>query len=107
MGQGANQAFEDVYHLIRVLTKHHKDPKANPSTEVLVAVFREYECLRIERTTALVRLAHERGNVRVILTEAEALERDRSVREKWNSAEDAWAEFDRIACQPYDKVSEI
>ena len=53
LGQGANQAFEDIYHLVRLLTKHNPSA-APPSTELLETVFSEYEQLRIARTSALV-----------------------------------------------------
>lgn len=65
LGQGANQAFEDIYHLVRLLVKHNPDA-AGPSTELLGKVFREYETLRIGRTTALVRQARQQGEVRVV-----------------------------------------
>lgn len=65
LGQGANQAFEDIYHLVRLLLKYNPDA-AGPSTELLGKVFREYETLRIERTTALVKQARHQGEVRVV-----------------------------------------
>ncbi|KAL1942512.1 hypothetical protein VTO73DRAFT_6114 [Trametes versicolor] len=65
LGQGANQAFEDIYHLVRLLLKHNPDA-AVPSTELLGKVFSEYETLRIERTTALVKQARHQGEVRVV-----------------------------------------
>ncbi|KAF9237503.1 hypothetical protein BU15DRAFT_48616 [Melanogaster broomeanus] len=65
LGQGANQAFVDVYHLVRLLNKHN--PSAfQPSTEVLAQVFQEYQDLRLAQTTELVKAARKRGEVRVV-----------------------------------------
>ena len=108
LGQGANQAFEDVYHLIRILLKHHKDPQVNPTTEELSAIFKEFESIRIERTTALVQRAHDRGNkVRVVTTEEEASQRDKYIREKWSNMKDGCSEFEKLALEPYDEISVI
>ena len=67
LGQGANQAFEDIYHLLRQL-KLHKISATNPiSTEALEAVFRDYENVRISRSTKLVEGARTEGDkVRVV-----------------------------------------
>ncbi|KAI0823310.1 FAD/NAD-P-binding domain-containing protein [Trametes gibbosa] len=65
LGQGANQAFEDIYHLVRLLSRHNPDA-AGPSTELLGKIFREYEGLRIERTASLVKQARSQGDVRVV-----------------------------------------
>ncbi|KAH9858404.1 FAD/NAD-P-binding domain-containing protein [Lenzites betulinus] len=65
LGQGANQAFEDIYHLVRLLVKHNPNA-AQPSTELLGQIFREYESLRIERTASLVKQARHQGEVRVV-----------------------------------------
>ncbi|KAF7333483.1 FAD/NAD(P)-binding domain-containing protein [Mycena venus] len=54
LGQGANQAFEDVDNLIRLLAA------------ALSAVFTEFEAVRMERTAALVRGARELGEKRVV-----------------------------------------
>ncbi|TFY56253.1 hypothetical protein EVJ58_g7751 [Rhodofomes roseus] len=65
LGQGANQAFEDIYHLVRLLTKYNPDA-APPSTELLGTIFSEYEQLRIARTTELVLGARRQGEGRVL-----------------------------------------
>ncbi|KAF7977762.1 hypothetical protein HWV62_2862 [Athelia sp. TMB] len=63
LGQGANQAFEDIYHLVRLLVKHN--PTASPlPTEKLSEIFEEYQILRKARTTALVRGARAMGELR-------------------------------------------
>ncbi|KAI0356256.1 FAD/NAD-P-binding domain-containing protein [Trametes cingulata] len=65
VGQGANQAFEDIYHLVRLLVKHNPDA-GPPSTELLERVFSEYEQIRIPRTTELVKMARKQGELRVV-----------------------------------------
>ncbi|KAI0707815.1 FAD/NAD(P)-binding domain-containing protein [Earliella scabrosa] len=65
IGQGANQAFEDIYHLVRLLNKHN--PTASPpSTEVLSSAFSELEQLRILRTSEFVKRARKTGELRVV-----------------------------------------
>ncbi|KAI0688726.1 FAD/NAD(P)-binding domain-containing protein [Cerioporus squamosus] len=65
LGQGANQALEDIYHLVRLLVKHN--PSASPpSTATLETVFTELEQLRIPRTSELVMRARKMGELRVV-----------------------------------------
>ncbi|KAG1753021.1 hypothetical protein EDB19DRAFT_981046 [Suillus lakei] len=65
LGQGANQAFEDIYHIMRLLKKYN--PSAGqPSTELLSQVFTDYQDLRLPRTSELVRGARQQGEARVI-----------------------------------------
>ncbi|KAG0706059.1 hypothetical protein DFH29DRAFT_980555 [Suillus ampliporus] len=65
LGQGANQAFEDIYHIMRLLRKYN--PSAGqPSTELLSQVFRDYQDLRLPRTSELVRGARMRGEAQVV-----------------------------------------
>ncbi|KAF9227280.1 FAD/NAD(P)-binding domain-containing protein [Gyrodon lividus] len=65
LGQGANQAFEDIYHLVRILNEHN--PSASqPSTKTLGHVFQKYQGLRLPITTELVKGARRRGEARVI-----------------------------------------
>ncbi|TBU24974.1 FAD/NAD(P)-binding domain-containing protein [Dichomitus squalens] len=65
LGQGANQALEDCYHLTRLLLVHNPTG-ASPSTELLSTVFTEFETLRIARTSDLVKRARQQGEIRVI-----------------------------------------
>ncbi|KAI0654315.1 FAD/NAD-P-binding domain-containing protein [Cubamyces menziesii] len=65
IGQGANQAFEDVYHLVRLLTKYNPDA-AEPSTELLSNIFTEFEKMRIARTSEFVKRARKQGEYRVV-----------------------------------------
>jgi salicylate hydroxylase len=82
LGQGANQAFEDVYHLIRSLVKHN--PSAStPSTELLKVVFDEYEGVRLPRSAELVRKAREHGEFRVVHGIEPCKARNDAVRKNW------------------------
>lgn len=65
LGQGANQAFEDVYHMMRLLKKYNPST-GQPSTELLSQVFSDYQDLRISRTSELVRQARQQGEARVV-----------------------------------------
>ncbi|KAI0692348.1 FAD/NAD(P)-binding domain-containing protein [Cerioporus squamosus] len=65
LGQGANQALEDIYHLVRLLVKHNPSASA-PSTATLESVFTELEQLRIARTSELVKGARKMGEMRVV-----------------------------------------
>ncbi|KAI0328405.1 FAD/NAD(P)-binding domain-containing protein [Cubamyces sp. BRFM 1775] len=86
LGQGANQASEDIYHLVRLLKKHNPDARA-PSTALLDTVFTELEQLRIPRTSALVTKARAAGNMRVVSGADACLARDDAVRETWRGKE--------------------
>ncbi|KAI0329489.1 FAD/NAD-P-binding domain-containing protein [Cubamyces sp. BRFM 1775] len=65
IGQGANQAFEDVYHLVRLLSKHNPDA-TEPSTELLSRIFTEFDNVRIARTSEVVKRARKQGEYRVV-----------------------------------------
>ncbi|KAG8996557.1 hypothetical protein FRB93_000699 [Tulasnella sp. JGI-2019a] len=82
LGQGANQAFEDIYHLSRLLSLHipSPTPSAAASTAVLDTIFTEFETLRITRTSALVRAARAQGDMRVMSGEEACLARDEMVK---------------------------
>ena len=87
LGQGANQAFEDIYHLARLLKKYNPGAQAL-SAALLDTVFTELEQLRIPRTSALVTKARAAGNTRVVSGANECLARDEVVRETWRGKED-------------------
>lgn len=79
LGQGANQAFEDVYHLVRLLVKHN--PTASPlPTEKLSEIYEEYQLLRKTRTTALVQGARAMGELRATSGTEACLARNEVVR---------------------------
>jgi len=71
LGQGANQAMEDCYHLVRLLCK------ATPLTDASVeAAFTEYETLRIPIVTRSVAQAKKEGQSRVLAGREACLKRD-------------------------------
>ncbi|PIL33910.1 hypothetical protein GSI_03616 [Ganoderma sinense ZZ0214-1] len=65
LGQGANQAMEDCYHLTRLLLAHNPSG-APPSTALLETIFTEFEGPRIARTSELVKGARQQGELRVV-----------------------------------------
>lgn len=94
LGQGANQAFEDIYHLVRLLTKHNPSAAA-PSTELLETIFSEYEQLRIARTSELVKGARKQGEVRVVSGEEKCKARNEAVKAVYADEKfmERWLEF--------------
>ncbi|KAH8119024.1 FAD/NAD-binding domain-containing protein [Phellopilus nigrolimitatus] len=106
LGQGANQAFEDVYHLVRALITHHTSPETAPSTAQLAAAFSDYESVRLPRSAALVRRARERGEQRVVDGLETAKKRDEAVRAS-STEENIWHDTDEYARGPYEGESEI
>ncbi|KAF8198170.1 FAD/NAD(P)-binding domain-containing protein [Mycena galopus ATCC 62051] len=83
LGQGANQAFEDVENIVRLLDKHHPTAEAEPSAAVLSTIFTEFETLRMERTATLVRRARETGEMRVVAGVERARARNDAICEEW------------------------
>ncbi|KAI5118837.1 hypothetical protein M0805_006157 [Coniferiporia weirii] len=106
LGQGANQAFEDIYHLVRALVAHHPDLASTPSTAQLTAAFADYESVRIPRSAMLVRKARARGEQRVVSDLEAARRRDEAMRALVGQ-ETVWAEMDELARGPYEGESEI
>ncbi|KAH9917931.1 FAD/NAD(P)-binding domain-containing protein [Epithele typhae] len=94
LGQGANQACEDVYHLVRLLQKHHPDPTAPPSTATLDDVFSALEALRIPRTSALVARARAQGESRVVSGVEACRARDARVVEQFKGLQGIDADSD-------------
>ncbi|KAM5543237.1 hypothetical protein V8D89_003111 [Ganoderma adspersum] len=65
LGQCANQAMEDCYHLTRLLLAHNLSG-TSPSTALLETIFTEFEGPRIARTSELVKSARQQGDLRVV-----------------------------------------
>lgn len=79
LAQGANQAFEDIYHFVRLLGKHN--PSADQlSKELLLRVFTDYQDLRLLRTSELVRGARRQGEIRVVEGVDACRARDEAIR---------------------------
>ncbi|THV06766.1 FAD/NAD(P)-binding domain-containing protein [Dendrothele bispora CBS 962.96] len=79
LGQGANQAFEDIYCLIRSMVKHNPEALAL-STEALTAIFQEYEHDRIARSAAMVKGARKMGESRVVVGHEASIARNNALR---------------------------
>jgi salicylate hydroxylase len=77
LGQGANQTFEDIYHLTRLLGAH---PGAAEDNATLQKVFTEYERVRIPRSTMLIEMARKQGESRVVEGVEASLARNQQVR---------------------------
>ncbi|KAJ6542084.1 FAD/NAD(P)-binding domain-containing protein [Mycena vulgaris] len=86
LGQGANQAFEDAYHLIRLLLAHHASPDSELSTAELAAIFTEFEAKRMARTAALVLGARKTGELRVVEGLEQARARNDAICAQWADA---------------------
>ncbi|KAJ7676503.1 hypothetical protein DFH06DRAFT_1466010 [Mycena polygramma] len=82
LGQGANQAFEDVDKLVHLLLEHTL-PDAEPSAEALSTVFLAFEGLRMERTATLVKGARKEGEMRVVEGVEQARARNDAIRAGW------------------------
>jgi salicylate hydroxylase len=79
LGQGANQAFEDIDLLITTVDKHLK-PTEEPSTATLDTVFEEVEKVRIPRTAEMVKKARVQGQIHVTSGIEECIARDNFLR---------------------------
>jgi len=77
LGQGANQTFEDIYHLTQLLGAY---PGAAEDSATLEMVFTEYERARIPRSTMLIETARKQGENRVVEGVEACLARNRQVR---------------------------
>ena len=77
LGQGANQTFEDIYHLTRLLGAH---PGAAEDSATLEKVFTEYEQARIPRSSMLIEMARNQGESRVVEGIEACLVRNQQVR---------------------------
>jgi len=106
LGQGANQAFEDIYHLIRLLGVHNPDGKA-PSTEVLSKIFAEFDSIRIPRTSSLVEGARKMGESRVVNGIEEGKARNAATREFWKDETMAIPSYELMLNGPFTGQSEI
>jgi len=107
LGQGANQAFEDIYHLLRALKVHGVTPNTPISTDKLEAAFLEYEKVRIPRSTTLVEGARREGDkVRVVYGFEACKTRDAMVAEA-QGEEATLLRMQSYISQPFDGVSEI
>ncbi|KAF8584811.1 FAD/NAD(P)-binding domain-containing protein [Ramaria rubella] len=84
VGQGANQSFEDIYHLLLALKKHGVDSKSSAPTADLQAAFTDYETARMQRASMIVqRSKFEGNNVRVVEGAEACIKRDEMAGKFW------------------------
>ncbi|PWY75681.1 FAD/NAD(P)-binding domain-containing protein [Aspergillus eucalypticola CBS 122712] len=85
LGQGANQALEDCYHLCRMLPDLSLDEANRGVVEQgLSGIFEEFARLRQPRTSMLVREARQLGKQRVVVGGPERCrERDAGIADAW------------------------
>ncbi|KAK9425328.1 hypothetical protein SUNI508_13129 [Seiridium unicorne] len=103
LGQGANQALEDCYHLSKSLPDFDRWSLAtDPRLRSLESIFEEYARKRQPRTSALVKGARAAGEKRVVTTGREDCEaRDKRVAAEWQDTEGISAKFDNLCKEPF------
>ncbi|XP_037040981.1 aurachin C monooxygenase/isomerase-like [Bradysia coprophila] len=100
LGQGANQALEDCYHLSRVLPDVADGDRM--STDVLRKAFETFARSRQPRTAALVKGARAQGELRVCDGDVDACtERDSVIRNRWKNVVAVEANFDSLYKEPF------
>jgi salicylate hydroxylase len=102
LGQGANQALEDCYHLARLLPNIESGSEDILTSEALNAVFSAFARLRQPRTAALVKGARAQGENRVVDGGPEACAaRDERLREGWVDEEALERKNDMLLKEPF------
>jgi salicylate hydroxylase len=102
LGQGANQAMEDCYHLSQLLPDVEADSKINLSSEALTRIFSNFANLRQPRTAALGKGARAQGENRVVNGGSVACdERDERLRRAWSDKAGVEARFDSLLREPF------
>lgn len=98
LGQGANQALEDCYHLARLLP----DARGILTSETLNVVFSAFAKLRQPRTANLVKAARAQGENRVVDGGPEACyARDQRLRAAWADQEAVRRRYDMLLKEPF------
>lgn len=90
LGQGANQALEDCYHLSRLLPMG-----GDAGEDALVSAFKQYAELRQPRTAALVKGARAKGKMRVS-GGADLESRNTAVKVSWEDEKALQAGYDAL-----------
>ncbi|GKZ34142.1 hypothetical protein AbraIFM66950_004324 [Aspergillus brasiliensis] len=103
LGQGANQALEDCYHLSRLLPDLNVDGLQWDLVEQgLSGIFEEFARLRQPRTSALVKEARRLGEQRVIVGGPERCrERDAGIVDAWRDEEAVARGLDALFREPF------
>ncbi|ETS73893.1 hypothetical protein PFICI_13759 [Pestalotiopsis fici W106-1] len=105
LGQGANQALEDCYHLSQALPDCTGMNAATTNID-LPSVFKQYALKRQPRTAALVKGARAAGEKRVVTTGLKDCEsRNHKVKEEWLDTVAIEAKFDGLCREPFNTVA--
>ncbi|KZO93486.1 FAD/NAD(P)-binding domain-containing protein [Calocera viscosa TUFC12733] len=95
LGQGANQASEDIYHLVRVLVQH------KPLTaDSLDKAFKEYTTIRKPKVTLVVDQSNREAGQRIVKGEEACRRRDEKLAEGLES--DTWKTILENVKGPYE-----
>ncbi|TGO70033.1 hypothetical protein BOTNAR_0004g00180 [Botryotinia narcissicola] len=100
LGQGANQAMEDCYHLQRLIP----DAGSEISTEALKEIFAEFAGIRQPKTALLVAGARAQGERRVVTPETME-ERNEYMRQMWKNPEIFYKTYAEILKEPFDAMA--
>jgi salicylate hydroxylase len=102
LGQGANQALEDCYHLGRLLPDVESGSETALTSQTLNDIFAAFARLRQPRTAALVKGARAQGENRVVDGGPEACAaRDDRLRKGWADEEAVQNRFDMLLKEPF------
>lgn len=102
LGQGANQALEDCYHLSQLLPDLSVDNETRISASDLQNIFEAFARKRQPRTAALVKDARRQGEIRVCDGFVEACtERDDLIRNRWKNITAVEDNFDGLYKEPF------
>lgn len=102
LGQGANQALEDCYHLSQLLPDLSANNETIISTSHLQNIFKDFAMKRQPRTAALVKGARLQGDIRVCDGDLEACtKRDDFIRNRWKNIVTVEANYDELYNQPF------
>ncbi|KAI0044542.1 FAD/NAD(P)-binding domain-containing protein [Auriscalpium vulgare] len=93
LGQGANQAFEDVHLLVSLLAEHRA---STLDTAMLGEIFATYEKARIPKSAAAVAGARKQGSARVVRGEVGCKMRNDAIREVMKSDENMGAAYGHL-----------
>lgn len=105
LGQGANQALEDCYHLNEALPDVSSDNNQSIQEDLkarLPEIFQAYAEKRQPRTSALVKGARTQGQLRVVTDGPEACKlRNEKVAAAWKDLTAVAAKYDGLCREPF------
>lgn len=106
LGQGANQALEDCYHLYNTFPNLTSDTKDVDIANGLEEAFASYAGKRQPRTAALVKGARAVGEKRVVTSgKVDCEVRDKKVEAEWLDTDAIAAKFDGLCREPFDALA--